>query len=375
LESTDVVIIGAGVVGLAIAAEIAGRYPDLQVIVMERNVQFGQETSCRNSEVIHSGIYYLKDSLKARLCVTGKDLLYRFCHEQGVPYKRLGKLIVAVSDDDLPSLQMLMERALANGVEDISYMEAREVSQLEPHIASKGALFSPSTGILDSHKLMKRLEWLALKDGAMMAYCHEARGIMPRGDGYIVEFTNPDGSADAISCSWLINCAGLGADRVASWMGIDVEKEGYRLYPCKGEYFSVNSSKAELARHLIYPPPHEELKGLGIHVTKTLDGRIRLGPSAFYVDKIDYSVDPGNAGDFYDSVKGFLPFLDFTDLEPEMAGIRPKLQGPGQPFRDFIIRHEADRGLKGIINLLGIESPGLTCCLSIAGMVADMICR
>jgi L-2-hydroxyglutarate oxidase LhgO len=373
LEHVDVIIIGAGVVGLAIAAEITGRLPGKQVILMERNEQFGQETSSRNSEVIHSGIYYPKDSLKARLCVEGKELLYHFCQQHDVPHNRLGKLILAIKDEELPSLDTLMEKALANGVEDIQFLDAQEVLQLEPHITTKGALFSPSTGIIDSHSLMKKLEWQALSGGAMVAYRHDAKGVMPQADGYVVEFSNPDGSSDSIGCTWLINCAGLNSDRIAAWLGIDVESEGYKIHPCKGEYFSVRYSKGLRAKHLLYPTPHEELKSLGIHVTKTLDGRVRLGPSAFYVDRIDYSVDPSHINDFYDSVKGYLPFLDITDLEPDMAGIRPKLQGPGQPFHDFIIRHEVDRGLRGVINLVGIESPGLTCSLSIARMVVDIM--
>jgi L-2-hydroxyglutarate oxidase LhgO len=373
MEYTDVVIIGAGVVGLAIAAELAGRNPDCQTVVMERNEQFGQETSSRNSEVIHAGIYYPTDSLKARLCVEGKELLYSFCRDNHVPYNKIGKLIVAATEEELFSLDILMKKALANGVEDLSFLEPKEVLQLEPNISVKGALLSPSTGILDTHALMKRLEWKALQGGIMFAYCHEVINITARGDGYIIAFKNPDGSTDSMICSWLINCAGLNADSIAAMLGIDVIKEGYKIYPCKGEYFSVSSGKANMVNHLLYPPPQEELKGLGVHVTKSLDGRTRLGPNAIYVDNLDYPVDSGHVLDFYNSIKLFMPFIDITDLEPDMAGIRPKIQGPGQPFRDFIIRHETDRGLSGLINLVGIESPGLTCCLSIARMVAAMI--
>lgn len=373
LDHVDVIIIGAGVVGLAVAAEIVGRLPGSQVIIMERNEQFGQETSSRNSEVIHSGIYYPKDSLKARLCVQGKELLYDFCMRHDIPHNRLGKLVLATTDEELPILAALMEKALANGVNDVRLLDVGEVAKMEPHIAARGALFSPSTGIIDTHSLMKKLERLALEGGAMAVYRHDAKDVQSQGDRFVVEYTNPDGSAGSIRCSWLINCAGLSADRVASWLGIDVDREGYKIHPCKGEYFTAPYKKGQLVKRLIYPPPHEDLKSLGIHVSKSLDGRLRLGPSAFYVDHLDYTVDSSHREAFYESVKGFLPFLTITHLEPDMAGIRPKLQGPGQSFRDFIIRHEKERGLSGAINLVGIESPGLTCCLSIAQMVVDMM--
>jgi L-2-hydroxyglutarate oxidase LhgO len=373
LEHVDVIIIGAGVVGLAVAAEIAGRLPGHQVILMERNEQFGQETSSRNSEVIHSGIYYPKDSLKATLCVQGKKLLYDFCQRHDIPHSRLGKLVVAASDEERPALSALMDNALSNGIDDVRLLDAGEVLQMEPNVSAKAALFSPSTGIIDTHSLMKKLERLALSGGVMTAYRHNAKGIHPQEGRYRVEFTNPDGSEGAVRCSWLINCAGLGSDRVASWLGIDVEKEGYKIHPCKGEYFTASYSKGQMTKRLIYPTPHKDLKSLGIHVSKSLDGRLRLGPSAFYVDRLDYTVDSSHRDDFFHAVSGYLPFLEATDLEPDMAGIRPKLQAPGQPFRDFIICHEKSRGLQGAINLVGIESPGLTSCLSIARMVVDMM--
>jgi L-2-hydroxyglutarate oxidase LhgO len=373
LEHVDVVVIGAGVVGLAIAAEITSRLSKQQVILMERHEQFGQETSSRNSEVIHAGIYYPKDSLKARLCVEGKELLYHFCRQFRVPHSRLGKLVVAIREGDIPSLHSLMENALANGVDDLTFLSESEVRKLEPQIATKGALFSPSTGIIDSHSLMKKLEWQALQGGAMAVYRHNVKGVTAQGDEYVVEFSNPDGSNGSIKCSWLINCAGINSDHIASLFGIDVETEGYKLYPCKGEYFSVRSSKGLVTKHLIYPPPDKELKSLGIHLTRNLDGGVRLGPSAFYVTDLNYSVDQNHVGEFFNAVKEYLPFLEMKDLEPDMAGIRPKLQGPGEPFRDFLIRHESNRGLRGVINLVGIDSPGLTCCLSIARMVVNIM--
>ena len=370
------VIIGAGVIGLAVAAEISAQQPGHSIIMLERNEKFGQETSSRNSEVIHAGIYYPTGSLKARLCVEGKELLYHFCEKWEVPYKRCGKLIVASTPEEEESLAGLLDQAAANGVEDLELLEPDQVKRLEPNIRANKAIFSPSTGIINSHHLMARFEKLALESGVMPAYCHLVKMVEPlpaNGSGYRVHFNNPDGTADTIDCCYLINCAGLQADQIASLAGIDPAAAGYRLHYCKGEYFSLPPSKASLVSRLIYPPPIQSLTGLGIHATITLDGRLRLGPNTVYIDSEEYSIDPAHASEFYRSVKTYLPFIAEDDLEPEMAGIRPKLSGPGEPFRDFIISEETDRGLPGLINLIGIESPGLTCALSIARLVANSV--
>ena len=372
MDHTDILIIGAGVVGLAVAAELGSACPGKSIALFERNEKFGQEISSRNSEVVHSGIYYPRGSLKAQLCVRGNQLLYAFCEKHKIPHRRLGKLIVAIEETDLLSLEELKRKAELNGVQGVELLKPGQVRELEPEIRTRGALLVPSAGIVDSYLLMRRLEDLALQSGVLPAYCHEVIGIESSGKDYRVQFSNPDGSIDQIGCSILINCAGLNAHNIAAMFSIGPDREGYRIYPCKGEYFSVSFSKSKLVNRLVYPPPLEELRGLGIHLTKNLDGRLRLGPSAFYVDQIDYSVNPGNLDYFFRAVKDFLPFLEPADLEPEMAGIRPKLQGPEDSFRDFIIRHEADRGLPGIINLVGIESPGLTCCFSIAEMVGEI---
>jgi L-2-hydroxyglutarate oxidase LhgO len=371
LDRTDLVIIGAGVIGLAVAAAIAERASGLQLLVIEQNEKFGMETSSRNSEVIHSGLYYPAGSIKARHCVEGNKLLYSYCAKWGIPHKRLGKLILAVEPGDLPSIEELELKAKNNGVEGAVMLSEGQVKALEPNLACRGALLVPSTGIVDSYAYMRRLEQQALQGGALIAYCHRLCGVEPVAEGYKLSFINPDGSMEAIVTSALVNCAGLGADQVAAWLGINIDEEGYRLHFCKGEYFSVSHGKAKLVDRLVYPPPLADLKGLGIHLTKTMDGSIKLGPNAFYVDHLNYDVDPGHVDDFYEAVKGFLPFLRLEDLNPDMAGIRPKLQGPGEPFRDFIIKNEKSRGLSGVINLVGIESPGLTCSLSIARWVAE----
>lgn len=374
MDKVDVLVVGAGVVGLAVAAELSGRYRDCTIVLTERHGKFGQETSSRNSEVIHAGIYYPSGSLKAKLCVEGKRMLYDFCRKWEIPHQRLGKLIVARSKEEIPALETILEQGRENGVDDLQLIDSSQVAKLEPNIKAVAAIWSPSTGIIDSHSLMARLEWLALEGNTMLAYHHEIVAIEPVGKNeYIVYYRGPDGMIDSIMCRWLINCAGLAADKVAQMSGIDIDRAGYRIFPCKGEYFGVSNTKAKMVSHLIYPPPLKGLKGLGIHATKTLDGRLRFGPNAFYVDNYNYDVDSSHAGEFLNSVKSYLPFLEDGDLHPDMAGIRPKIQGEGAPFRDFVVRHEKEAGMEGVINLVGIESPGLTSCLSLAKMVGEMM--
>jgi len=373
MDKTDILIIGAGAVGLAIAAELADRFPNRSIVLLERYQKFGQETSSRNSGVIHAGIYYPKGSLKARLCVEGNRLMYDFCSKWEVPCKRTGKLIVANTDEEIATIESLIIHGRENGVDDLQLLDSSEVAQYEPNINASAAIYSPSSGIVDSHQLMSRLEWLAGQKKTIMAYQHEVIRIEPEEKAHTVFYRGPEGQQDSIESTWLINSAGLSSDSIASLMGIDIDKAGYRLFPCKGEYFSIPYSKSKLIFHLIYPPPFKDLRGLGIHVTKFLDGMVKLGPNAFFVDEPDYTVNPDHATEFYNSVKGYLPFLEAEDLQPDMAGVRPKLQAPGSPLRDFVVCHETGRDLKGVINLIGIESPGFTSCLSLAGMVGDII--
>ncbi len=372
MDKTDIIIIGAGVVGLAVAAELAQRRPRKSIVVFEQNECFGRETSSRNSEVIHAGIYYPTDSLKARLCVAGKKKLYSYLHEWKIGHRHTGKLIIARNESEMSDLEALYRQACDNGVLDLIHLDKSQLYRLEPYIRAHFALLSPSTGIIHSHRLMERLECNAVQEGALIAYCHSVTNVEPQQDGYAVYFNNPDGSSDSMACSQLINCAGLFCDQIAAMAGIDIDQAAYRLVRLKGEYFSVTSGKALKVSRLIYTVPEVGLKSLGIHTTKTLDNRLRLGPSAFFVDELEYSVDEANRMLFYDAVKDFLPFLKPEDLEPEMAGIRPKLKAEPGEVRDFIIRDEADKGFPGLINLIGIESPGLTACLSIGELVADI---
>ena len=364
----DVAIIGAGVIGLAIAREIA--HGKKEVFVFERNRTFGLETSSRNSEVIHAGIYYPDDSLKAKLCVEGMNLLYRLCDKNNIPHKKSGKIIVAADENETSWLKQLYEQGKRNGVNDLVLLSRTEVKKLEPNVEARAGLLSPSSGILDSHSLLRLLYAQASEKGAEFVFGTEVIGIERAGTRYKVEIKDRDGIS-AFVAHTVVNCAGLNSDRIAQLVGIDIARAGYSLHYCKGEYFSLDSKYRNLVSRLIYPAP--EQAGHGIHWRQTLDGRVLLGPSAHYVDAIDYVVDETHKQDFCNSVRRFLPFIELEDLAPESAGIRPKLQGPSDSFRDFIITHEENAGLPGLINLIGIESPGLTAALAIARYVDRMM--
>lgn len=362
----QVTVVGAGVVGLAVAAAVAGAAR--QVLLLERNPSFGQETSSRHSGVIHAGIYYPPGSLKAALCVRGRRLLYQICQQHAIPHRRTGKLIVAVEEDEVEGLERLLERGRANGVEGLRLLSRRQVREMEPNVEATAALLSPETGIIDDHALMRLFLARAREGGALVAFNKEVVGIEGRGEGYRVTVREPQGCS-SFTTRVLINCAGLFADRLAAMAGLDIDRWGYRLHYCLGEYFSL--SRRGLVQRPVYPLP--ESAGLGIHITPDLEGRLRLGPNVRYVDRISYRVDPGQRDAFWRAARRYLPSLRPEELEPEFAGVRPKLQGPGEGFRDFVISHEADKGFPGLINLIGIESPGLTSAPAIGETVAAMV--
>jgi len=371
MYEADITIIGAGVVGLAIAAEVA--YGEREVFILEKNQTFGQETSSRNSQVIHAGIYYPEGTLKAKTCVEGNAILYQLCSHYAIDYKRLGKLIVAVDDEEIEQLEALWRRGKRNGIESLEMLSKQDVKQIEPNIRAVAALFSPSSGVVDAHALMRYFLGKARDNGAKIVYKTKVIGIEKEGNnGYKVTSEDQSGNFPFIT-RVLINCAGLNSDKVAYLAGIDTSKAGYNLHYCKGEYFKLTQGKSKLVKKLVYPVPQPRATGLGIHVTPGLDGKILLGPNARYVDSIDYSVDEQQKEAFCDSVAKFLPIIKYEDLEPEMAGIRPTLQEPNGEFRDFVIRDEHDKGLPGFINLVGIESPGLTSCPAIAKYVGHMV--
>lgn len=367
---TSITIIGAGVVGLAIAARLSYEYEG--IVLVERNKGFGKETSSRNSEVIHSGIYYPEGSLKARLCVEGRQLLYDYCEQNEVPYSKCGKLIVATNREEEKQLSSILVRAKNNGVTSGKHITREEAETLEPNIKTLSALHFPESGIVDSHGLMKELEKEAGRNGVEMAYNNEVTALRKIKGGYEVTVKDAEGDF-TFSTGNVINSAGLGACDISGLMGADDPSYQYHFW--KGEYWGVGNGKGKLVSRLIYPVPETNTTGLGIHATVDLNRGLKLGPNAIYLgdDTLDYSVDKSRKTRFYESAKRFLPFLEPDDLHPDQAGIRPKLQKPGDPIRDFIIHNEADKGFPGFINLLGIESPGLTACLSIGDYVKQLI--
>ncbi len=365
IERVDCVVIGAGVVGLAVARALAltGR----EVIVLEAAHAIGTETSSRNSEVIHAGLYYPKDSLKARLCVTGKLALYDYCDRHRIPYRKCGKLIVATDEAQIETLRALEKKANTNGIFDLEWLSATEVRALEPAITCVAALRSPSSGILDSHALMLAYQGDAEHAGAILALLSPVEGgeVLAKGIALDVGGTEPM----RIMAETVVNSAGLHAVKVArSIRGLPAET----VPPCyyaKGNYFILSGRSP--FNSLIYPVP--QAAGLGVHVTLDLGGQARFGPDVEWVDTIHYAVDPRRADVFYSAVRRYWPDLPDNALMPGYAGIRPKLQAPGEPAVDFVIQGFAEHGVVGLVNLYGIESPGLTASLAIADQVVSRL--
>ena len=372
MDEVDILIIGAGVIGLAIAKELAEEKNNL--LLVEKNKSFGQETSSRNSEVIHGGMYYPCDTLKAKLCVEGRRLLYELCKKNNIPYKKTGKLIVAIEKEETSSLDELLKQGKNNGVEGLRLINQKELFSLEPNLKGISALYSPETGIIDSHRLMQYFLDSAKNNGAMIVFNSEAIAIEKISTGYKISVKN-GAEITEIKAQAVINCAGLDSDMVAQMAGMDIKKCNYQLHYCKGQYFRVNGNKSRLIQNLVYPIPKPKRGGLGIHATLDLSGGLRLGPDDEYLDgrDKDYIVNSSKRPDFYNSARGFLPFLEEIELQPDTSGIRPKLQAQNEAFRDFVIKEEANRGLPGFFNLIGIESPGLTASPAIAKMLKNMI--
>jgi len=370
MKGTEITIIGAGVIGLAIAVELSNF--NKNIVVIEKYPTFGQETSSRNSEVIHAGIYYPKDSLKAKLCLEGKRLLYNLCEKQEIPYKKLGKLIVATTNEEIKNLEALLKCGSNNGVDDLKMLTKEEIKKIEPNVKAVACISSPSTGIIDTHKFMKHLETYGKDNGVVFAYNCEVTGIEKTNGSYNVHIHDADGENINLSTQVIVNSAGLDADKISTMVGID--DASYDLKYCKGQYFRLNDRKSRLINKLVYPIPDSHNNVLGIHATPDLTGSIRLGPDAQFIDhKLDYFIDESKKTDFVQSVAHFLPFVGIDDLSGDTAGIRPKLSGPDKDIRDFVIQNEIERGFPNFINLIGLESPGFTACLAIAEYVRSLM--
>ena len=364
MDHVDVVVIGAGVVGLAIARALAlaGR----EVIVFEAKELIGSGISSRNSEVIHAGIYYRTGSRKAQLCTAGREMLYRFCAERGIPHRRCGKLIVASAENQVSRLLELREQAWANGVRDLKLLSPSEIARLEPAIRGEGGLLSPSTGIIDSHALMLALQADVESHGGLIALSTRLLSGRVDADGIVLRVGGPE--EVELKASLVVNSAGLDAEAVSrSIDGLPSD----RIPPCrlaKGSYYVLN--RAAPFQRLIYPMP--EPGGLGIHATLDLGGQVRFGPDVQWVDAPDYSVTEAGAMRFYSAVRSYWPELEDGALAPGYAGIRPKIVGPGEPDGDFLVHGpEYHQGAK-VIALYGIESPGLTASLAIADEIVTL---
>jgi L-2-hydroxyglutarate oxidase LhgO len=366
-DRIECVVIGAGAIGLAIARALAreGR----ETLVLEAAGAIGTVTSARNSEVIHAGIYYPKDSLRARLCVAGRKLLYEFCAAHGVQARACGKLIVATNAGQLDKLSAILRAGQANGVEDLVLIARAQALAMEADLNCAAAIFSPSTGIIDSHGYMLALQADLEASGGTVALAAPVEGGVCASDG--IRLTVGPGRSYEIEASVVINCAGLGAQGVArSLQGLDPGSIP-SLHLAKGNYYGLEG-RAPFT-HLIYPVPEDDGGALGVHLTLDLAGRARFGPDVEWVDALDYHVDPSRSSQFYAAIRTYWPGLPDGSLKPDYAGIRPKLSGPGTTAQDFVIQGPAQHGVAGLINLYGIESPGLTSSLAIADYVAGLI--
>jgi L-2-hydroxyglutarate oxidase LhgO len=359
----DITIIGAGIIGLAVASEVADGKKD--IYILEKNGSHGMGISARNSEVLHAGIYYPAGSLKARFCVEGRELIYETCIKNNIPHKKIGKLIIATTGDEMDEIGRLMKNAIQNGVLSLSVLDKTQVNRMEPNVRAVGALYSPDTGILDVHSLMDYYLHKARMMGSEIACDTQVAAITKIAGGYRISTRNSEGTYFEFTSEKVVNAAGLRSDAIAAMIGIN-----YALHYCKGDYFSINNVKRGMVQKLIYPIPEKNHVGLGVHLTLDLSGRMKLGPDATYTKRIeDYRVDETKGDQFYESTVRFLPFVKREDIIPDMSGIRPKLQGPGEGFRDFIISED----LPGFVNLVGIESPGLTAAPAIAGYVKKLL--
>jgi L-2-hydroxyglutarate oxidase LhgO len=369
MAETPLTVVGAGAVGLAVAARLAPRFPE--TVVLERRERHGTETSSRNSEVIHAGMYYPTGTLKARLCVRGNRLLYELCERLEVPHRRTTKLIVATAPGETAELERLFALGRANGV-DLSMLGADECRRLEPAVPAVGGLLSPTTGIVSAHGLMDALLHEARRHGAILQPRAELVAVERRDRDYRLEIRTPDG-VESLTSERVVNAAGLESDTVAALAGIDVPAAGYRLHWWKGSYFAVTGAKARIVSRLVYPVPTHV--SLGVHAVLGLDGRLRFGPDADHLpDRVlDYRVDETKLAGFGTAVRHLFPQIADEDLSPDIAGIRAKLQGPGEGFRDFVIAEEKARGLPGFVTLVGIDSPGLTSALAIAEEVDRLL--
>ena len=350
----DIIIVGAGAIGLAIAHSL--RKSNKNILVVDKEKHFGQHTSSRNSQVIHSGIYYPQKSNKAIHCLNGNTLLYNFCNKNAIPYNKTGKIIIAHNENELRQIKKLMDNGIKNGLKGLKIIDKNQLFKLEPHLKAEFGLYIPSTGIFDAHKFMSRLEYLSKKDDVDFLYNHEVKSIQRKNKDISVFFNNNE----KVECKILINSAGLWSDKIANMFS----KKKHKLMFYKGDYYSSSKHK-NIFSHLIYPLPTKT--SLGIHAVLDLEGNVGFGPNAYPVSEIDYSNDDYFKLDFFKSINKYVD-IKYKDLSLNFSGIRPKIFSKNLTFEDFVIDYQDN-----FLNLIGIESPGLTSSLSIAEKVAKII--
>ncbi len=370
MDHFELCITGAGVIGLAIAEQISRTHcAKLSVVLLDQNASVGQETSSRNSEVIHAGIYYPPGSLKAQLCLQGNALLYDYCKRFDIGHKRTAKLIVG-QREEREALESIAQRAKDNGVVGLRELDARQVQTLEPSVSAAFALLSPSTGIIDSHAYMQSLLFQAEKNGVQFAGLTQVLAVQRHAKGFEVLCDSGDKNnkqAFRFTCTAFINAAGLQAHQLAKKIETLSRDAIPKVHLYKGSYFKL--SKRINLKHLVYPVPDSSNLGLGVHATLDLAGGVRFGPDVEAIDSKDYTVNPERADDFAEAVRRYMPWLKTEDLLPDYSGIRPKLHRAEQAAKDFLIQCEAEHQIPGLIQLFGIESPGLTASLAIAQYV------
>ncbi|MCH2187106.1 NAD(P)/FAD-dependent oxidoreductase [Myxococcota bacterium] len=370
MREVDVAVVGAGVVGLAAASAIArtGR----SVVIVEREAGVGRGITARNSEVVHAGLYYPPSSLKARLCVEGRVALYAWCEERRVAYRKLGKLVVATDESEVEPLTILLERGRQNGAGDLAWLDAGEVSRLEPLVRSVAAIHSPETGIVDGQALCLSLLADSESHGAIFLPRHEVLSLSRGGPDWILKARLDGGEIQSVRSGSVVLAAGLLNEGLASEAGLDPDQHQFRQFVCKGDYFSLIPSAPLALQRLVYPLPSGA--GLGIHATLDLSGAVRFGPDAEYVEAIDdWGVCAEKADRFGRAIRRYIPSFQADWIRPDYAGLRPKLAGPGEPFRDFLIDEPCSDRCPGLILCAGIESPGLTAALAIGRHVAGLL--
>lgn len=377
--SVDVVVIGGGVIGLALARELSLRSPPLRIALIEKEKTLGSGISSRNSEVIHAGLYYPKNYLKSTLCVQGREQLYQYCREHQIPHKKIGKIVVANTDEEHEFLHALALRAEYNGVTDLQWLTRRNLAELEPAVAAKGAFLSPSTGIIDVASLMRALEKEARDKGVDIVLNTRVQHIDPQPAGFSLICAAADqiNNTHTIKARFVINAAGLQAlDLAKQITGFPADQLPNIVF-AKGDYFSYQGKNP--FQHLIYPvpggqplsSPSAQHTSLGIHATIDMQNQLRFGPDLDIVENENYQINENKREIYAETIRRYFPALDTARLQPAFAGIRPRMVSNNKKVPDFGIQTEAQHGINGLINLFGIESPGLTSCLSLAGTVAN----